>query len=79
MKEIVWWKYMVATEMKQVILVYLCILLLCTFRPLKFLALNTQSGHWVDDGVWMTEVAVVDVVSCLVSGLVFWSFAWIST
>ena len=57
----------------------LCILLLCIFRPLIFLALNTQSGHWVDDGVWMTEVAVVDVVSCLVSGLVFWSFAWIST
>ncbi len=31
MKEIVWWKYKVAMEMKQVILVYLCILLLCFF------------------------------------------------
>ena len=58
----------------------LCFLLLCIFRPLIFLALNTQSGHWVDDGVWITEVAVVvDGVSCLVFGLVLRSFAWIST
>ena len=58
----------------------LCFLLLCIFRPLIFLALNTQSGHWVDDGVCITEVAVVvDGVSCLVFGLVLRSFAWIST
>jgi hypothetical protein len=80
MKEIVWWKYKVATEMKQVILVYLCILLFCIFRLLIFLTLNTQSGHWVNAGVWITVVAVVvDGVSCLVFGLVLWSFAWIST
>ena len=58
---------------------YLCILLLCIFRSLIFLALNTQGEHWVDDGVWITEVVVVDVVSCLVFGLVLRSFAWIST
>ena len=73
---------MVATEINQVIVLYLCILLLCILRPLIFLALNTQSGHWVDDGVWITEVVVVvvvDGVSCLVFGLVLRSFAWIST
>jgi hypothetical protein len=65
MKEIVWWKDMAATEMKQVIWLYLCILLLCIFRPLILFALNTQSGHWVDAGVWITVVAVVvDGVSC---------------
>ena len=47
-KEIVWLKY---TEIQQVSWFYLCILLLCIFRPLVFLALNTQSEHWVDDGV----------------------------
>ena len=52
----------------------------CIFRPLIFLALNTQSGHWVDDGVCITEVAVVvDGVRCFVFGLVLRSFAWIST
>jgi hypothetical protein len=35
------------------------------FRPLIFLALNTQSGHWVDAGVWIAGVAV-DTVWCLV-------------
>ncbi len=59
---------------------YLCILLLCIFRPLVFLAKNTPSEHWVDDGVWITEVAVVvDGMSCLVFGLVLRSFASIST
>ncbi len=43
------------------------LLLLCIFRPLILLALDTQSGHWVDG------------VSCFVFGLVLWSFAWIST
>ncbi len=58
---------------------FLCILLLCIFKPLIFLALNTQSGHLVDAGVRITVVAVVvDGVSCLVFGLVLWSFAWIS-
>ncbi len=76
MKELVWWKYI---EMKQVILVYLYILLLCIFRPLVFLALNTQSGHSVDAGVWITVAVVFDGVSCLVFGLVLCSFAWIST
>jgi hypothetical protein len=47
----------------ETIFVYLCILLLCIFRPLIFLALNTQRGHWVDAGVWITVVAVVDGVS----------------
>ena len=63
---------------------YLCILLLCIFRPLIFLALNTQSGHWVDAEVWITEVAVVvDGVSCLVFGLgsrrdmLLWSFRFV--
>ncbi len=66
---------MVATEMKQVIWFYLCIFMLCIFRPLIFLALNTQSGHWVGAGVWITEIAVViDRVCCLVFGLVSWSF-----
>jgi hypothetical protein len=79
MKEMVWWKHMVATENKQAIWLYLCFFLLCIFRPLIFSALNTQSGHWVDDGVLTTVVAVVDGMSCLVFGLVLRSFAWIST
>ncbi len=34
-----------------------------------------QSEHWVDDRVWITEVAVVvDGMSCLVFGLVLRSF-----
>ncbi len=58
-----------------VIWLYLCILLLCIFRPLIFLALNTQSGHWVDDGAWITEVVVVvNIVCCLIFGL----FCWVS-
>ena len=71
---------MVATEINQVIVLYLCILLLCILRPLIFLALNTQSGHWVDAGVRITVVAVVvDGMSCFVFGLVLRSLAWIST
>ncbi len=44
-KEIVGWKYKVATEIKQVIWLYLLFLLLRILRPLILLALNTQSGH----------------------------------
>ncbi len=58
----------------------LCIFLWCILRSLIFLSLNTQSEHWVDDGVWITEVAVVvDGMSCLVFGLVLRSFSWLST
>jgi hypothetical protein len=48
------------------------------FNAIDSFGFETQSGHWVDDGVWITEVAVfVDGVSCLVFGIVLWSFAWI--
>ena len=52
---------------------YLCILPVCFFSPLVFLALNTQSGHCVGDNDRLVDV------SCLALGICFWRFAAIST